>query len=410
LVQHAADFARTHWQSAHTKPYFLEISADMLRYVPFAAKAGMIYVGETEGNLKRIVKDLNYLEANEKRFQKEIFIGESFGILDTKFSQLAKANAAKKGDKKKRIGTFIKQQLDHPTLDGWAKLTGVLSHPKPHYMMGLNEEATELIARRVISHKIMDPFVDDNFYINQVYRTRLTEPVRIQKVSFEKIFSVKRTEITHHIERAFEISLDNLVQPILKNFSIEIQPGEIIVVTGLSGTGKTTLLKLLASELTPTTGSIDFPKNTFTSKLHEISCSKPLIEVISKKDPGKGIFWLGVVGLSESFLYVKPFHALSAGQKYRAMIAKLLVSGANLWLMDEFCENLDLVNTNLLAQKIVSVAHKVGATVVVASSDTNRFIKALRPDRVLVLRGATINQSFQILTGEKYIDQIKIWQ
>jgi GNAT superfamily N-acetyltransferase len=94
LVEQAAEFAKTHWQSAHWQPYFLEISADMLRYIPFAEKAGMIFTGETEGNLKRIAKDLRYLKANEERLQKEIFKGEVFGILDTKLSQLTKADVA----------------------------------------------------------------------------------------------------------------------------------------------------------------------------------------------------------------------------------------------------------------------------------------------------------------------------
>ena len=49
LVKHAAEFARTRWQVARMKPQFLEVSADMLKFVPFAQKAGMTYVGETEG-------------------------------------------------------------------------------------------------------------------------------------------------------------------------------------------------------------------------------------------------------------------------------------------------------------------------------------------------------------------------
>lgn len=409
LIDHAASFAKTHWQSAHCKPYFLEITADMLRYIPFAEKAGMVFVGETEGNLKRIAKDLSYLKANEKRLQKEIFKGEVFGILDTKLTQLAKATAAIRESGEESIGDYIREQINHPTLDGWAKLAGVLSLPKPHYMMGLNEEAVELITQRSKSHNIGDaPSLDSQVYINQVYQTRLQQLIKFQNVSLHIKFSVTRTEITHQIERAFEISLDDLIQPVLKNLNIEFQPGEIIVLTGLSGTGKTTLLQMLASELLPTTGSIIFPENVISGQLNSISSSKPLIEVIGKQDPGKGIYWLGVVGISEPFLYVKPFSALSAGQKYRAMLAKLLIRGANLWLIDEFCENLDLVNTNLLAKKISSLARKVGATAVIASSDAGRFVKSLQPDRVLILKGATGTNSYKILTGDKYVDQIKI--
>jgi ABC-type lipoprotein export system ATPase subunit/ribosomal protein S18 acetylase RimI-like enzyme len=407
LVTHAANFAKTHWQSAHCKPYFLEISADMLRYVPFVAKAGMLYVGETEGNLKRIAKDLRYLSENESRFQTEIFKGNIFGILDTKFSQLAKATAASHASGEDNIGEFIKAQIEHPTLDGWAQLAGVLSHPKPHYMMGLNKEAVELIAQRTKKRNIEPPYLDRKVYIDQICQTRLQESIKVQNVSVEIRFNVRRTEVTHHIERAFEISLDDLLQPVLKDISVEIKAGEIVVLTGLSGTGKTTLLHLLASELAPTNGSIIFPNNLKVGQLHGINSPKPLIEIIGEQDPGKGIYWLGVVGLSEPFSYVKPFSALSAGQKYRAMLAKLLVQGANLWLIDEFCENLDLLNTNLLAKKISSVAREVGATVIAASSDASRFVTSLTPNRVIVLKGATDTPSYRILTGKKYIDQLK---
>ena len=402
LVEHAAHFARTHWQSAHWKPLFLEISADMLRYIPFAEKAGMIFTGETEGNLKRIAKDLRYLKANEERLQKEIFKGEVFGILDTKLSQLTKADNAVNGSGK-NIGQFIAEQIENPTLDGWAKLAGVLSLPKPHYMMGLNKEAAELITQRAQIKKIApSPAQEGQMYVDRVYKSRLQQSVRLENVSYQAEFSVTRTEVTHQIERAFEISLDNLAQPILKDLSLEISPGEILVVTGLSGTGKTTLLQLLAGKLSPISGTISIPNNAKVGQLNPISVSKPLIEVIGRQDTGKGIYWMGVVGLSEPYLYVKPFSALSAGQKYRAMLARLLIRGANLWLIDEFCENLDIVNTNLLAQKISTLARRVGATVVIASSDANRFVQSLDPDRVLVLKGAIDTSGYELFTGDSF--------
>ena len=59
LVKHSIEFARDHWHIAGLKPLFLEITADMLRYVPFVESAGMHYIGETEGNLGRVNKDMN---------------------------------------------------------------------------------------------------------------------------------------------------------------------------------------------------------------------------------------------------------------------------------------------------------------------------------------------------------------
>ena len=381
----------------------------MLRFIPFAEKAGMTFVGETEGNLKRIVKDMKYLKANEDRVQKEIFKGEVVGILDTKLSQLQKANAIViNGTGEQNVGDFIAEQIENPTLDGWAKLTGIVSFPKPHYMMGLNEEAAELIANRVQTLDIPpSPAQDSQAHNEHIYKTRLQQPTKIENLTFQAELNITRTEMTHHIERAFEIALDNLAQLILKNLSFEIQPGEIFVVTGLSGTGKTSLLDLLAGKLLPTEGKIRKPKNIKAGTLNPISISKPLIEVIGRNDVGKGIYWMGVVGLSEPNLYVKPFSALSAGQKYRAMLARLLIRGANFWLIDEFCENLDVVNTNLLSKKIATLAKKVGATVVIASSDANRFVQSLRPDTVLILRGVTDTNGYELQSGDDFIAQME---
>lgn len=404
LVEHAARFAKTHWQSAHWQPHFLEVSADMLRYIPFAERAGMVFVGETEGNLKRIAKDLRYLKANEGRLQKEIFKGEVFGILDTKLSQLTKADIAVNGSGK-NIGQFVAEQIDNPTLDGWAKLAGVLSLPKPHYMMGLDEEAMELITQRSqeATNIPASPAQEGQVYVDQIYKSRLHKSVMLENVTLQSEFSVTRTQTTHEIERAFEISLDKLIQPIFNNLSFEILPGEILVVTGLSGTGKTTLLQLLAGKIYANSGAITFPENTKIGQLCPITVSKPLIEVIGRQDTGKGIYWMGVVGLSEPFLYVKPFRCLSAGQKYRAMLARLLTRGANLWLIDEFCENLDLVNTHLLAHKIATLARRVGATVVIASSDASRFVRTLCPDRVLILKGTTDANGYEVLSTDRFI-------
>jgi ABC-type ATPase with predicted acetyltransferase domain len=83
LLRHAAEFARPRWQVRALKPYFLEISADMLRFVPFAQKAGLVFIGESEGNLKRVAKDMAYLLKNRQRVNaRQIVKEESCGIVD----------------------------------------------------------------------------------------------------------------------------------------------------------------------------------------------------------------------------------------------------------------------------------------------------------------------------------------
>ena len=94
LVTHAREFARERWQVGGIKPCFLEISADMLKYVSFAESAGLHFIGETEGNLERVARDLGYLLQNRRRVRKkEIVREEAFCIVDQQVSRMNKASS-----------------------------------------------------------------------------------------------------------------------------------------------------------------------------------------------------------------------------------------------------------------------------------------------------------------------------
>src|SRR5713101_2485202 len=76
LVRHAARFARKHWNVGKLKPEFIEITADMLRYAPFVERAGMHYIGDTEGNLSRVNRDMNYVLKNFARVKSREILKE----------------------------------------------------------------------------------------------------------------------------------------------------------------------------------------------------------------------------------------------------------------------------------------------------------------------------------------------
>jgi len=82
LVKHAARFAKKHWHVGKLKPLFLEITADMLRYVPFVESAGMHYIGDTEGNLARVNEDMNYILKNFPRIKNGEILKKESGIID----------------------------------------------------------------------------------------------------------------------------------------------------------------------------------------------------------------------------------------------------------------------------------------------------------------------------------------
>ena len=68
------------------------------------------------------------------------------------------------------------------------------------------------------------------------------------------------------------------------------------------------------------------------------------------------------------FLFVRRYSQLSDGQKYRYRLAKLIESGAQWWVMDEFCATLDRETARIVAYNVQKLARKLGKAVVAATT------------------------------------------
>ena len=87
---------------------------------------------------------------------------------------------------------------------------------------------------------------------------------------------------------------------------------------------------------------------------------------------------LSLAWLNDAYLFVRKPSEMSDGQKYRLKIAKLIESGADVWVADEFGAVLDRVTAQVVASNLQRAARAVGATVIVAT--THEDLKnALRP-------------------------------
>jgi len=126
----------------------------------------------------------------------------------------------------------------------------------------------------------------------------------------------------------------------------------------------------------------------------------PIIQLVGGNDTHRALNVLNIAGLTEAFLYFKRFDELSAGQRYRFMLARLIDSGANLWLADEFCSALDEITASIVAHNLQRHARRIGATVVVAAPHYETFIRSLRPDKVLKLTSAWEWKSY---SGQQFI-------
>ena len=138
--------------------------------------------------------------------------------------------------------------------------------------------------------------------------------------------------------------------PLIKNFNLTIGAGERICVVGKNGKGKTTLLKLLAGQLTPQAGQIDyhpaiikgFFEQTNVSNLvdsrtveEEILYSQPDIDRQRARNICGAMMFSGDEAL-------KKVSVLSGGEKSRVMLGKLLATPVNLLLLDEPTNHLDM--------------------------------------------------------------------
>ena len=171
---------------------------------------------------------------------------------------------------------------------------------------------------------------------------------------------------------------------VLRDFSLEVWPGSVVLVVGPSGSGKSTLLSVLNGSLSPDAGQIG-PGNIaeFVSALDlNFDPSRPLIDLVGRNEQ-EAVFLLNHVDLAESHLYMKRRDQLSHGQRYRAAFARMLSDRRPIWLADEFCAFLDPVTTLTLCKGIRKLVRQQGITFVAAAAKEDYIREALQPDIVV---------------------------
>jgi len=162
---------------------------------------------------------------------------------------------------------------------------------------------------------------------------------------------------------------------IFKNISFNLNSGEICLLTGSNGSGKTTFLRALAGLLPISFGSIKYNNTQSLNDNFYILGHKLGIkdEITPYEDL---LFWSSIyeyenfhdliimLGLSDSkFLKCK---YLSQGQKQRLAIARLIISKKSIWLLDEPISSLDKDGISLF-KEIITKHLKAGGIAVISS-------------------------------------------
>ncbi|MFC3115466.1 ATP-binding cassette domain-containing protein [Cellvibrio fontiphilus] len=148
-------------------------------------------------------------------------------------------------------------------------------------------------------------------------------------------------------------------KPIVKNFSTRIMRGDRIGLVGANGAGKSTLLKLILGELEPQGGSVKLGTNLqiayFDQLRDQLDLNKNAVDNIAE-----GREFIDIDGKSKHiFSYLSdflfsgerartPLRALSGGERNRVLLAKLFSKSANLLVLDEPTNDLDVETLELL--------------------------------------------------------------
>ena len=231
--------------------------------------------------------------------------------------------------------------------------------------------------------------------------------IKIHGLSLKYEWAVEITHENNDLISGFGINPESLVNHVCRDLSCSIHPGEVVYITGPSGTGKTTFLKMFLRINDPDlimNGSIEFPDNYKSLEMVELPSDSDMLTTLGDKDVAKGLQISGKIGLNDALVLLKRFKHLSAGQKYRAMMATLINSDANVWVCDEFCSFLDTLTANLIAHKMQSAAREAGVTLILASAHCEGWIRSLKPDKVIMFRNAF---DYDILDADNFYDKLR---
>ncbi|HDK38643.1 MAG TPA: ATP-binding cassette domain-containing protein, partial [Thiolapillus brandeum] len=153
-------------------------------------------------------------------------------------------------------------------------------------------------------------------------------------------------------------------KPIIRDFSTTILRGDRVGIIGPNGCGKSTLLNLLLGKLQPDSGEIRMGSKVEVAYFDQLRAQLDVeATVIDNVAGGSDTVMVNghskhVIGYLQDFLFPpvrarQPVKALSGGERNRLLLAKLFVKSANLLVMDEPTNDLDVETLELLEELLL---------------------------------------------------------
>jgi ATP-binding cassette subfamily F protein uup len=203
--------------------------------------------------------------------------------------------------------------------------------------------------------------------LNILRKARSERRDQVGQVKLEVDASSRSGKLVAELE-CVNVSFGNKI--ILKDFTATILRGDKIGLIGRNGAGKTTLLRTILGELPPDSGTVKTGSNIqvayFDQLREQLDLDKTLVETISP-----GTEWIELAGQRKhvmsylgDFLFSparanSPVRSLSGGERNRLLLARLFARPANVLVLDEPTNDLDIDTLELLEQLLGEYAGTV---------------------------------------------------
>ena len=263
-----------------------------------------------------------------------------------------------------------------------ARFNKKLNQEETWIRQGIKARRTRNEGRVRALEEMRKKFVSRRKQQGQVKIHTLEDEKRVSKIVFE----VKK--ISYKIN---ELELVNL-------FSLLVLKGEKIGIIGGNGSGKSTLIRLLLGEISPYQGSIRRSKTIQLAYFDQMRESLDLnMKAMDFVSGGKDYIDINgkskhVIGYLRQFLFtgkqaMAPIKMFSGGEKNRLMLAKILSQPANLLVLDEPTNDLDVETLELLEEMLVDYL----GTVILISHDRT-FLNNMVSSTIVMEGDAIIEQ------------------
>jgi NitT/TauT family transport system ATP-binding protein len=223
------------------------------------------------------------------------------------------------------------------------------------------------------------------------------------KVGFE--LTVRDLSVTY--------SDKNSSKRVFENIGFSVKPGEVVALCGLSGVGKSTLVRTIAGLVKPSQGEVIIDSQIITEPISEmgfvtqdysrtlfpwLTVEKNITLPFKRTDISKSerssrakdaMEEVGISAVANSYPW-----QLSGGMQQRVAIARALVMKPKLLILDEPFASVDVYVRLELEDLVSSLVHNHGTTTLIVTHDIDEAI--YMADRVLVLSGAPANVSLEL--------------